>query len=308
MSLAPICQDPTTRASAEPRVPRTLLSLMDDGFPDAALHRAVQTAAALGHELFVLRVLRDATRYSPLFPHNDVAAALESLVRSEKAVRQTRSWLFDVVRDESLLERLAVRTGRYEDVTIAHAKALGAAIVVLPSCSRRMGRIAATVACAIGKPVVVAKPRGKEDSIVAATSLAEEGYPVLRRAAALGRRLGSRMIAVHNVVPFLSVTPVLAPFATTDSISSVLELRTRRLRNAARRLSASSNAVLTVGLDSCKAILEEARARKADMVVVGARRRSWIERLLSSDVAADVVDAAKRTVVVEPLPDASLAH
>lgn len=297
-------------ASAAPELslPRTLLALREDGFPDEALRRAAQTAAALGHELHVLRVLRDTTRFNPLFPQRNVGAALEALDRSEKAMRQTRSWLFEELHDEELLERLVVRAGSYEDVTIEHAKALGASLVVLPSWPRRMGRLAATVACAVGKPVIVAKPRGREDSIVAATSLAEDGYPVLRRAASLGRRLGSSLVAVHNVVPLFSATTILTPFAGTESIASVLELRTRRLRSAARRLSASANTVLTIGLDSSKAILAEAKARKADMVVVGARPRSWVDRVISSDVAADVVDTAKRTVVVEPLVDAPLAH
>lgn len=289
-------------------LPRTLLVLRDEGFPDAALHRAAQMAAALGHELHVLRVLRDTTRFNPLFPQRNVDVALEALDRSEKSVRRTRSWLFEELCDEDLLERLVVRAGSYEALTIEHAKALGASLVVLPTWPRRMGRLAATVACAIGKPVVVARPRGREDSIVAATSLAEEGYPVLRRAASLGRRLGSRLVAVHNVVPLFSATSILTPFANTESIASVLELRTRRLRSAARRLSESSNTVLTIGLDSCNAILAEAKARKADMVVVGARPRSWVDRVISSDVAADVVDTAKRTVVVEPLVDAPLAH
>ncbi|MBK8214770.1 MAG: universal stress protein [Myxococcales bacterium] len=295
-------------ASIQPRTPRlveaqrTLLAFRGDELPSAALRRAVQTSAALGHELHVLRVLPSLVRHNVLFPQRNVSDAFQALELSEKAVRSTRSWLLDALGDDGTAERLVVRTGGFEEATIAYAREIRASLVVVPAGGRRVGRSASTIACAIGKPVLVPKARGKEDTIVAATSLAEEGYPVLRRAARLGRSLGGRMVAVHNVVPFVSIADIASPFSQMgDTIASVLELRTRRLRGAARRMAATSSSVITVGLDSCRAILDEARTRDADIVVVGARPRSWVDRVLSSDLAADVVDKARRTVVVEPL-------
>jgi nucleotide-binding universal stress UspA family protein len=53
------------------------------------------------------------------------------------------------------------------------------------------------------------------------------------------------------------------------------------------------------------AILNEARKRDADFVVVGARRRSWYDWPLFGSVASRVVNRGERSVLVLPLEESA---
>ncbi|MBK8259309.1 MAG: universal stress protein [Polyangiaceae bacterium] len=51
-------------------------------------------------------------------------------------------------------------------------------------------------------------------------------------------------------------------------------------------------------------VLGEAREHNADLVVVGTRKRTWFDRLVAGSVAEQIVNRAKRSVLVTPLDDA----
>ncbi|HEX5658601.1 MAG TPA: universal stress protein, partial [Polyangiales bacterium] len=73
------------------------------------------------------------------------------------------------------------------------------------------------------------------------------------------------------------------------------------LARALGELQLDESGVVSEDNDAARAILQEARARNADLVVVGLRRRSWLDRLLSPSVASAVVRGARRSVLVTPL-------
>lgn len=78
--------------------------------------------------------------------------------------------------------------------------------------------------------------------------------------------------------------------------------RRASLLEAAGALSVESEAVLRSELDPAQAVLDEARTRDADLIVVGTRGRSWLERLLTSSVSEQIINRARRSVLVAPVP------
>ncbi|MEO8181498.1 MAG: universal stress protein [Deltaproteobacteria bacterium] len=78
-----------------------------------------------------------------------------------------------------------------------------------------------------------------------------------------------------------------------------------RLRKACRQLPVPAQAVVRDEVSLADAILDEARVHDADLVVLGAQRRSWLERLFDGGVATRVVNRAQRSVLVTPMSESS---
>lgn len=264
-----------------------------------SLRAAGRAAAALGLDLHVLRVLPSMNRVNPLFPQATIASTFSAMAASERMMRATRSWVLDVLEDDRVADRVVVVRGSFGDEVIRRAADVGASLVVLPASVSKLGRAATEIACATQVPVLVPRKMGTKDTIVAATSLSVDGNPVLHRAAQLGETLRAPVVAVHNLAPLPFDTGSWGAYL--DRTITFAEGMSRRLHDAVGRLSTRATGVVTTATDPTEGILAAAREQEADLVVVGARRRSWIERTLSHDVAASVVNTAKRSVLVEPI-------
>jgi nucleotide-binding universal stress UspA family protein len=68
-----------------------------------------------------------------------------------------------------------------------------------------------------------------------------------------------------------------------------------------RALSAADAAAVRTGVDPSSAIVAEAHARQADLVVLGVRQRSSLERLIYGSVAAEVTKRARCSVLITPI-------
>lgn len=289
--------------------PRLLLALGASGRPTASLERTLALAAALGAQVHVLRVLPRLSRLQALFSRRDVSAAARAVERTLRANRATRAWLRDALGKDDALGRGGIGHGGIEHVAIAHgelveqaaayAATLEASLIVVPAREGRLGKTVTALASAAGVPVLVAHERAGKPAIVAATDLREGDYPVLRKAASLGQRLEARLVAVHNVgSAALGATPVWAVGAPRPPLAQAS--RAEELAAAARGLPIDAETIVLDELSSADAILAEARAHDADIVVVGTRRRGWLDDLAGS-VAIEVVNRAACTVLVLPL-------
>lgn len=306
-------------SSDSPRTPRTLplaaagaqrpvvlFALFEDGRPTASLLRAVALARVLDADLHVLRVLPELTRVNTLFPQNNVMDAVRTVERTLQTNRATRAWLRSCLHEEeSDVEHFAVAHGGFVEKVAEHAAELDALLIVVPPREGRMGRTITSLASTSGVPVLVARAATKDETIVAATDLESEGYPVLRRAAQLGQQLDAPVIAVHNVNPMSVVVGIdMAWPVTVLPGDPTREARRARLMRATDKLPADARAVVRNEVNPVDAILAEARQHDADLVVVGTRKRGWFDRLVGGSVAAQVVNRAKRSVLVTPLNDA----
>ncbi|HEU4538537.1 MAG TPA: universal stress protein, partial [Polyangiaceae bacterium] len=82
----------------------------------------------------------------------------------------------------------------------------------------------------------------------------------------------------------------------------------RRLLEAIACCGLDSEAVIASEVDPAEAILEQARARQADIIVVGSRPRLRSTAPYAEGVAAQVVERATRSVLVTAFGDARPAR
>ena len=173
-----------------------------------------------------------------------------------------------------------------------------------PPLDGRFGGLVVALANLANVPVLIARAPSADETIVAATDLQAANYPVLRQAAQLAEQIDASLVALHNVPPPPMSARTVTRAATFDSaVESQTEDRRRRLERATSELQLFAEAVVSHEANSADAILREARARDADVVVVGARRPSWFERLRRGSVPSRVVDRARRSVLVTPIGD-----
>lgn len=279
--------------------PVVVLALFEHGRPLRSLLRAGAFARLLGGDLHVLRVVPDRTRVNTLFPQYNTIDAVRAMSRAAEVARATRRWVRALTGRSA--KDVKVQRGDFVDVVTAYAREQDAALVVVPPRGM-VGALVTTLANLSGIPVLVARAPGKGETILAATDLQHANTPVLAEAAALGRRLAAPLVAVHNV------TPVVVGAGREDSLLSgwvferrMAATRTDELDRATRELSPHAHTVVRQDPDTAAAILAEARERDADLVVVGARKRTWFGRLFGGGVASRVVDRARRSVLVTPL-------
>jgi nucleotide-binding universal stress UspA family protein len=193
--------------------------------------------------------------------------------------------------------------GEFVQMAAACARHTRAHMIVVSPALQRAGHQAIALARASGAQVLIARGEDGNSPILAATDLQDPAFPVLRSAAEVARRLKQPMIAFHNVDP-LSVMSGRAVTSTGVMLSGGVPKATRResLVSVSRSLRIDPNPVLRTELDPAHAILEEAEACDASLIVVGARSCSWWRRLTSEHVSVRVASESERAVLVTPIP------
>lgn len=119
-------------------------------------------------------------------------------------------------------------------------------------------------------------------------------------------RLGSTVTALAR----RAQRPVLVARrpAVSDTVFAATDLHDARYRvlHAASRIGTTLGAkVVTFQNVDPRAILHEARAHGADLVVVGTHYGPWWERLLSGSISSCVVERALQSVLVTPVGEAA---
>lgn len=279
---------------------RIVLALRAAERPSGNLERALSITRALGARLHVVCVLPDIARLRALFSSDCVTAA-RTVERTLEAHRATREWLRDWLAGSEVIEHVAIVHGKFVEQAAAYAATIESKLIIVPPRERRYTRLVTSLASAAQLPVLVAHERQGKAAIVAATDLQTRGYPVLREAAEFGQKFDARLVAVHNVEPEM---PSVASTAWTigPPLRAVRAARSELLGQAAERLPVDAEVVVLDEFSSAGAILAEAKARDADYVVVGTRRRkTWIDQFASGRVASEVIASAPCSVLVLPL-------
>lgn len=282
-----------------------LLALSHDGQPSSCLLRAHALALALDAELHILRVLPAPMHANTIFPQWNMLDAMRTIEHTLHSGRSTQSWLQRVLADEATrVETFVIAHGDYVEQVAARAAELAPKLIVMPAREERVGALVTSLVRATGTPVLVARDATHGESIVAATDLESVGYPVLRKAAELGRSLDAPLVAVHNLNPLAIVIGLELAWPIAVLPGDLDDARSARLAELSSKLPGDAQAVVRQEVNPVDAILSEARERDADLVVVGTRQRGWFDRLICGSVAAQVVNRARRSVLVTPLSGA----
>lgn len=284
--------DTTTRASARTpgRRPRVLLAAYTSRCPLHALRRAWSLAEAFGWDLYVLGVVP--------WQGAEAERAGESASQTDRFVaagQQMRRWCDEVLPSPE--RGVLVREGMFEVVTARTARDLDVSLIVIPPHEGNSGSRVISLVNRTGMPVLVAQPARSNEVIVAGSDLRDQRLPVVNRAAELGHRLESGLVLVHNT----TTAPADLAADEEEAVHSAdLARRADRLRTIARQVFPRAETVVSSHASAADAILSTARRRDADLVVVGSRPRSWLDRRPRSGTALHVVSKASRSVLVLP--------
>jgi nucleotide-binding universal stress UspA family protein len=203
-------------------------------------------------------------------------------------------------------DRLLVREGHVAECIQRAADHLDAAYVVLgePDTRKDRASVVREIVRGASRPVLVARAPAQSNRIVAATDFSDEGFPALTQASALAALLHAPLTFVHNLDPLAafaaSSTFALPPALLGTSLHDAAERRTLCLRHVAEALGAEAETRFMMRQSSVDAILEVARERDADLIVVGSHGGSGVRRR-SAGIAEALVQVAGRCVLVVPL-------
>jgi len=262
--------------------PRILFASSAEQPAAYSLSRALALADGRGARLHVLRVLpRPSLLFGVLAPflHNDDLRQVTDFVG---AARASSSWYARVLGERFSEEHASVTVGNFDDEVVRYARAVSARMIVIPA-GEWPGSTITAIARRSRLPVLVVREVDHAETVIAATDLGADGLRILEQAAKLGQQLEANVIALHNVPPSQSVEPnelALTAFAHGSAVPT---------------------SVITRRASHVEGILAEARALKADTVVVGTRLRSRLAQVVRRSVAVQVIDGARRSVLVLPI-------
>jgi nucleotide-binding universal stress UspA family protein len=269
-----------------------LLVLTYGDYPTEALEQCVSLAQSLEADLHVLQILAPDYHVMPSVPDLDLIQATQRVERCLAAARLTRTWCDVVLTSPLSAKRLRIRIGDFVEGAASRAAEVDAAFIVLAPSTGRLGATAADLARASSRPVLVARTPIRRATLLAATDLKDDYYWVLRQAAELGSRLEAPVVAVHNVSCLPTAFDRHAP-RRLDSIHT----QALRLVRAAKQLESSMETIVATEVDPVDAILDQALAHDADIIVVGTRPGGGLS---DRSVAAKVVSRSDRSVLITP--------
>ncbi len=299
----------TQTESAKPHraAKRILLALRAGEFPAGSLMHAMDLCQTLNADLHVVRVLPYASMASqalrPL-AYDDAARAVDEM-RGERAA--VMRWLEEVTGRPEAPERVEVCRGDFVSSVLEQLEQIEPALLVIAPRSERFHSSAEQLADRGGVPILVARWSARRGTtIVAATDLRESDFPVVRSAAELATALTASVVPLHNVSPLSAIVSRILrqPNALRDPKAVLRERDNQQRQGLARareQLALEHRGVVSREDAAMDAILQEATQRRADVVVVGLRARSWLERSFGTSVAAQVVKHAQGSVLVTPL-------
>jgi nucleotide-binding universal stress UspA family protein len=281
------CPDPSTR--------RILVAEFDRA-PSHAFVRARAIASQFGAELRVLHLGRNAQHG---WQHSQLLAPGElSFMSSGRGGGVADSQKSVEVRPSNGPEHaIAALDSSVERALVRAAARLPAWLIVVPRHAALGGWAARRVALCAGVPVLVASRCTTNGGIVAASDLADQFYPVLRRGAELGERLQTVVTFVHN----LNAGSDRPARTAAERLAETLADKLAELRRAGRSFGIECPSVVMTRSDPEDAILDLAQRQRTDMIVVGTGRHAPRTLPTHDSVAASVIERADGSVLVLPL-------
>ncbi len=322
-AVAAPCGLPSTDRHC-PRMHRRILIATDlSEASEAALDAGVALAKRDGAALAACHVVPDLGRSNMLFPQANEAvtlalADLERRAQEALAARvEAHTGPAPTAGGSSTGEvkaELFVETGVDYERIVARADAWNADLVVVASRGRTglpralLGSVAERVVRHAGKPVLVARSGPAGGPIVVATDLSEKSVPVVRVAGEESQRSKKPLLVLYALEvmshPFAHAAGL--PFGMTWQ---TLDLETQKaVREAGEEALSAACDLAGVTCEHrvleghpAAAVVAEADARAASLIVVATHGRTGLSRMALGSVAERIVRHAACSVLVVPL-------
>lgn len=237
------------------RLARVVVGIGTDGPSATALLCADRVARALDASLTIVHVVPSTRAFKPLIPETT-----EGLAQATPIVRAcmgpVRRWVEGLLGHGIPEGALMMGHGPLRETFLEALDELDPDLVVLGpgGLSEHLVRVARL-------PLFVARQPMRAGRIVAVTDFSDPTFPVLRRAAALGRRFGAGVTLVARA-------------AALEPTSCVQGPREPLLRDLAAELEGAVEVVISHARSRAEAVLAAARDRAAELVVVGTHPRT----------------------------------
>jgi nucleotide-binding universal stress UspA family protein len=281
------------------------LLLATDGsqFSEGAVREAIRLAKQCSSKLSALSVIETNPEYETLAP--------QLLERSEKAAREHLEAVKAQAKKEGVDCATAILEGQDSFNYISEEAAKTKASMIIMGRRGRTGlkRLAmgSTTARVIGHAPcnVLVVPRAAEvafKSIVVATDGSRYSTAAASEAIGIAKRNSSKLTVIA-VVPAEIATPTDIEFVMTqreliaEKEMHAAEQNAKAVKDAAQKEGVAVQAFVMTGKPA-DAVVETAKEKAADLIVVGSHGRTGLERLLMGSVAERVIVLAACAVLV----------
>jgi nucleotide-binding universal stress UspA family protein len=295
MRMAEIC--PTTR------VEKILLSTDGSEYCEGAVREAIKLAKKCGSTLTAISVIETNPEFDALAP--------QIMEKKEKAARANLEAVQARAKKEGIACDIVVHEGEdsYQYI-VDEALKNKSSMIVMGRRGRTglkrlmMGSVTSRV---IGHAPcnVLVVPRAAQlefKSIVVATDGSKYSLAAASEAIGLAKRNKSALTVI-SVVPSELMTPTDIDFTMNqreliaEKEMQEAEKNARSIKDAAQKEGVSARAFVMSGKPA-DAIIETARDKNADLIVLGSHGRTGVERLLMGSVAERVIVLASSPVLV----------
>jgi nucleotide-binding universal stress UspA family protein len=263
---------------------------------DIAVREGAAMADRPADALAVVHVIPSMVREGYFSTRDDQREAQAKQV-VERATRALR----DRVKAAAPQAELFVDEGRDYASIVRRAETWRADVVVLGShgrtgLSRVLGDVADKVVRHAHCSVLVARPSTARGWVLAATDLSEPSLAAVKAAGAEARRRGAQLRVVQAVgLLHVEVSYLLEPSISRQGTE--FDSMRAMLREAVAKLGVEATCDI-LDAPAASAIVREAEALGAELVVVGMRGRTGLSRIGIGSVAEKVVRAAPCSVLV----------
>jgi len=281
------------------------LLLATDGsqFSEGAIREAIRLAKRCSSKLAAISVIETNPEYETIAP--------QLLEKAEQAARGHLDGVKKQAKQEGVDITTSILEGEDSFNYIAEEASKTKASMLIMGRRGRTGlkRLAmgSTTARVIGHApcnVLVVPKAAKVDfkNIVVATDGSHYSTAAASEAIGIAKKNGSQLTVIA-VVPAELATPTDVDFAATqrellaEKEMQVAEKNAKAVKEAAVKEGVAVQAFVMTGKPA-DAIIETAKEKKADLIIVGSHGRTGLERLLMGSVAERVIVLADCAVLV----------
>jgi len=270
--------------------------------------REAHARAACGGVLLVCHILPSWPRDNAVLPHTTIPADEDLATRRRQAAEAVTMFVAEATGRGPDDYSMSVDSGDPAGTVVRRADEWKADLIVVGSfgvtaLSRmRLGSVAEQVLRLASCPVLVVRPRRGSGVILAGTDFSDAARPALEAAAGEARRTGGRVTYLHSVEwrcvgdAQIAGGAIVARHLPNDPAD-----RARTRLEASLRQYAVDGECRVVYGKAGRALVREAEADGADLLVIGTHGRSGISRPMLGSVADFVVRTAPCSVLVVPL-------
>ena len=277
---------------------------------DEALRQAHERAVSTGAQLAVCHIVPNELRSNLLFPQINQLAALQFPLDMKQIANAASARVTEVTGRPGEDFELIVEDGTPQALILQTAEEWMADLIIMGSHGQTsasdvlLGSVTDSVLRHAHCPVLIVRPGKTMRRIVAGTDFSDPSLPALKAAADEAVRVGGQFTIVHclDLVWSPAAYPAMAfggaPFnVSAEKMQELQQIATERLEESLRQLNIAGETVVTTG-SAGASLIDVAKERKADLLVVGTIGRTGLRRALLGSVAETVAREAPCSVLV----------